>query len=122
MNKEVKAKWLKALRSGKYKQGDSYLRRKDGTYCCLGVLCDIYKKETGEGHWDGSRFNVGSYGNSEIPPSKVAEWAGLEDSNPKVSVPKKGSFGLTFLNDGDEDEKIKKHSFKEIANIIEKKL
>lgn len=47
MNAELKAKWIKALRSGKYKQGTGYLKREDlddrtkTTHCCLGVLCEI---------------------------------------------------------------------------------
>jgi hypothetical protein len=38
---EVKAKWIDALRSGKYEQGRGQLRSKDDEYCCLGVLLDI---------------------------------------------------------------------------------
>jgi hypothetical protein len=41
MKKAIKENWLAALRSGEYKKGKSYLRKKDNTYCCLGVLCDI---------------------------------------------------------------------------------
>ena len=38
MNPEDKERWVKALRSGKYKQGKGRLY--DGRkYCCLGVLC-----------------------------------------------------------------------------------
>ncbi|CAB4150335.1 hypothetical protein UFOVP568_15 [uncultured Caudovirales phage] len=39
---EVKAQWVEALRSGKYKQGQKFLFD-DGTqsYCCLGVNCLI---------------------------------------------------------------------------------
>jgi len=33
--------WVKALRSGEYKQGQSYLRSRDSKFCCLGVLCDL---------------------------------------------------------------------------------
>jgi hypothetical protein len=40
MNKEIKARWLEALRSGKYEQGTTYLKNGD-KYCCLGVLCDV---------------------------------------------------------------------------------
>lgn len=40
MKKVIKQKWLKALRSGKYKQGNGKLRSKDN-YCCLGVLCIV---------------------------------------------------------------------------------
>ncbi|MEM9067149.1 MAG: hypothetical protein AAGE52_01545 [Myxococcota bacterium] len=46
MTPELKAKWLKALRSGDYKQGAHQLRTRKG-YCCLGVLCDV----SGAGSW-----------------------------------------------------------------------
>jgi hypothetical protein len=45
MNKELKAKWVEALRSGKYKQGKGMLRNEKGQFCCLGVLCDITNVE-----------------------------------------------------------------------------
>lgn len=42
-------KWIKALRSGKYKKGTGNLHMKhdnqEDTYCCLGVACDIFKDE-----------------------------------------------------------------------------
>jgi hypothetical protein len=38
LSRDAKAKWLKALRSGKYKQARGTLFNGDG-YCCLGVLC-----------------------------------------------------------------------------------
>lgn len=37
MPKEMKQRWVDALRSGKYKQAQGALE-KDGGYCCLGVL------------------------------------------------------------------------------------
>jgi len=37
LTKKLKVKWIKALRSGKYKQGEGELE-KEGRYCCLGVL------------------------------------------------------------------------------------
>jgi len=40
MNK-LQKKWIKALRSGKYKQGRNYLRTNKNEFCCFGVLCDI---------------------------------------------------------------------------------
>ena len=40
MNKEIKTKWLEALRSGEYEQVQCRLHTNRG-YCCLGVLCDI---------------------------------------------------------------------------------
>lgn len=32
--------WIKALRSGEYKQGRNRLKRRD-RFCCAGVLCDL---------------------------------------------------------------------------------
>lgn len=49
MNKTVKEKWINALTSGEYKQTRDILCRinSDGSksYCCLGVLTDLYQKE-----------------------------------------------------------------------------
>lgn len=43
--KRFKDRWVKALRSGDYKQGQCYLVSKDiegnKTYCCMGVICDL---------------------------------------------------------------------------------
>lgn len=40
MDKELKEKWVTALRSGEYRQTTGELKDEYG-YCCLGVLCDI---------------------------------------------------------------------------------
>jgi hypothetical protein len=43
MKKSVAMNWINALRSGKYKQGQFKLHDKDAnTFCCLGVLDDLY--------------------------------------------------------------------------------
>lgn len=41
--KRLKAKWLKALKSGKYTQRTVYLEN-EGRHCCIGVLGDIHPK------------------------------------------------------------------------------
>ena len=38
---KFKKKWVAALRSGKYKQGQNALMTEEGTYCCLGVACRV---------------------------------------------------------------------------------
>ncbi len=45
MNPEVKAEWLKALRSGEYKQCRGSLAKHNQGYCCLGVLADVVDKK-----------------------------------------------------------------------------
>lgn len=53
MNPEIKAKWVEALRSGRYEQTSG--RLKDGdAFCCIGVLCDVYP----EGFWDESDYFI----------------------------------------------------------------
>lgn len=45
INKELRDKWITALRSGSYKQGEDLLKSVDDNenirYCCLGVLCEV---------------------------------------------------------------------------------
>jgi hypothetical protein len=50
MNPIWKERWLKALRSGQYRQGQGSLNR-GGKLCCLGVLCDLVAKD-GYGRWE----------------------------------------------------------------------
>ncbi len=44
INKVVKKLWIKALRSGEYKQDTGSLKTSSNGFCCLGVLTDIYCK------------------------------------------------------------------------------
>lgn len=60
MTKSEARKWIRALRSGKFKQGQGALC-KDGKHCCLGVLCEINKEINKEAifaniHYNGSCF------------------------------------------------------------------
>ena len=41
MDKKLKAKWVTALRSGRYRQARGELKSASGAYCCLGVLRKI---------------------------------------------------------------------------------
>ena len=49
MKKTVAEKWVKALRSKKYKQAKSALKIKNKSgvvrHCCLGVLCELYQQD-----------------------------------------------------------------------------
>lgn len=88
MNKQIKRLWVKALKSGKYKQTKESLRDRKG-YCCLGVLCDIFKQRTRKGKWEKSwsgeyRFYVGGDYQTGVLPSNVTRWAALMDNNPAL--------------------------------------
>jgi hypothetical protein len=77
MNPEIKQKWIAALRSGEYKQGKGGLRNTEG-YCCLGVLCDLHAKETGN-EWERAEFDENDcyLRASGYLPAEVSAWAGL---------------------------------------------
>jgi hypothetical protein len=93
MNQKIKARWIEALRSGKYAQTTSHLSDKNG-FCCLGVLCDLYIQDhptTSE--WrqyeEDDPFNVfvckrnyyttiQNTTNHEVLPYEVAKWAGFD--------------------------------------------
>lgn len=117
MQAEVKAKWVAALRSGEYAQGRSQLRA-DDRFCCLGVLCDLYRKDTGDGTWTvDDWFEVTSpIEASEIDlPFSVQQWAQLDSACPVVLDDACVERGLAAINDTGA-------SFENIAALIEARL
>lgn len=106
MNTNVKEKWVKALRSGEYKQGTKRLRNKFNEYYCLGVLCDLHRKEN-DNDWEVHENSCYRYIHSTaLLPQQVGNWAWLEYRHEGP---------LVALNDGGK-------SFEEIANYIEENL
>lgn len=117
MKEEVKDLWVGALRSGEYKQTQSVLKN-DAGFCCLGVLCDLYQKSVGEGHWFGSTFQDGKDGESDTNlPYEVKSWAGILISDPYIrkSEIKRPNIERTFLSSMN-DEYV---PFSQIADVIE---
>jgi hypothetical protein len=132
MDKTIAMKWVKALRSGKYKQGEAYLcqiTNKGKKHCCLGVLTEMYQAEqkakkkkalptkVSKAYVDDSTAVV-KYGSGECAaeelPLAVRRWAGMEGRLGEFDVESGGYFGsLSHMNDGG-------CSFKKIANFIEK--
>ncbi len=118
MNKEIKDKWLEALRSGDY-QKTKHALKQDDKFCCLGVLCDLYRKETGDGEWikDGNfyRFKVANKIDDGTLPLKVRKWAELGESNPSI-IGVSTNLALSQHNDWTD------RTFNDIAELIETKL
>ncbi len=115
MNQAVKEKWLEALRSGEYKQGQQMLKRNQESedyYCCLGVLCDIHSKETGV-QWVNGTYRE----EAAFLPASVRDWASLTGCDPMVLRTHPADIGrsLSAMNDGGT-------SFAGIADIIERDL
>ena len=67
MEASLKAKWIEALRSGKYKQGRLALRTRDDHFCCLGVLCDV----SGVSEWEENGQRYSYDGALCLPPSPL---------------------------------------------------
>ena len=112
MNPQIKQKWVSALRSGEYQQGQ-YCLRKEDKFCCLGVLCDLYGKENNV-EWNlvnnGHNYEFQEF--ESYLPYSVRKWAGVEGCNPIVNDEEST---LVRLNDGGS-------TFNEIADVIEKQL
>lgn len=120
MKTEIKKKWVKALRSRKYRQIDSQLSDGDNGRCCLGVLCDVVKKDV-HGEWVGEEFSTDSGTYDILLPEEVSKFCGFRGKyreNPKIKV-RGRYYNLSCLNDGED---VERHSFKQIADLIEKNL
>lgn len=97
--KRFKNRWLKALRSGKFEQGNNYLYNGE-TYCCLGVASCI---ATGNKPKQGQQY--------------------ISERNLKTPKILRGGNNLTdLLADMNDGRNRFKMSFKSIANWIEKNL
>lgn len=110
MKPQIKQKWVDALRSGKYTQTRQCLRKGD-TFCCLGVLSDIYISNTKAAHWqEGNRYDEvraltwkqepeneedyeDGFEESELP-KPIKTWAGVDDDTMTI---------LMGMNDGEKD-------------------
>lgn len=120
MKQDVKKKWVKALRSGEYRQTTSVLRNEWNEFCCLGVLCDLAVEDgqdvdfvgiDSDGCWEGHYNNQ-----TELPDTVVMSWAELNGF--KIEVTNSSGliheqYNLYDLNDSGE------FTFDQIADLIE---
>lgn len=112
MKKRVKTKWLKALRSGEYKQTTGALCHNDA-FCCLGVLCDVAAKN-GVAVRVVKPQSLVMYDEAlSVLPASVREWAGLDDGIGAFHIKDGSDMTLIELNDSGK-------TFKQIANYIER--
>lgn len=100
MKASVKARWIEALRSGKYQQAAHTLRKPDSNeFCCLGVLCEI------EG-MDWAKDSSGFYKASQsVTPTPVRQ----------ANLSAQQAHRLADMNDAGR-------SFEEIADYIEREI
>lgn len=100
MKPELKTRWVNKLREPGRVQGKGQLRDLDGRQCCLDLACEIavedgvipapkllnedsvlYSYEDGTNVLDGKPTFQDS-----VLPGKVAEYLGIDDSNPEVEI------------------------------------
>lgn len=122
LDPEIKAKWITALRSGKYKQTTNTLKAKDGSgFCCLGVLCDLAAAD-GNGSWKNAEASGIIFQDSiedgslfYLTPG-IVRWAAGQEVNGKFTKEfydlKRQLAELSVLNDAGK-------AFSHIATIIE---
>lgn len=133
MNDNVK-KWVEELRSGEHAQAQNKLKARVDSgpdapvgFCCLGVACDLYGRETGLGKWveeeDGT-FMFVSVGDEvmfsnqeEFLPLPVMRWLGISENDgafkKEVMIDDCSTHGsLVSLNDHS-------YTFEQIADVIE---
>lgn len=117
---EVAEKLRRLLLSGKFKKTTGELR--DGTscrMCILGVTCELFRLETGQGRWDQDGwFHLHGQAYGESAPPEVVRWADGHDDCLTINDQE-----VSELNDGaDEDGgKIPKWSFKKFADALKPK-
>jgi hypothetical protein len=106
MKSEYKGPWLKALRSGRYEQGRSYINSQ-GRFCCLGVLCDVAGIQWSEPDESGDRKSLDG----------TTDYCNLTEKGCAIfGLRIKDVAALTRMNDSEGK------SFSEIADYIERAL
>lgn len=113
MDKELKDKWVKALRSGYYKQTTGILCR-GGSHCCLGVLCELLKMKRYpiKEPRDDDTYSYSSDGRDTT--ECIGELSGAVLARIELDV--KNMSRLIHMND------VEGKSFGEIADYIEENL
>lgn len=112
MKKSIKNKWVKALRSGEYLQCKGALTKQDAdcndTFCCLGVLTNLYVEEVGVSKLHKGYWTLNEEG-AALLSKPVMKWSGVSLDSGRIF--KKPS--LAYQNDSGK-------TFNEIADIIDK--
>jgi len=103
MDKALRDKWVKALRSGRYRQGKWNLRSDgpsiaDSRFCCLGVLAQVAKRDK----WKRANDNWYIRGELAYLPDGYLDW----DTQSQLS----------FMNDLEQSD------FSKIADWIEENI
>lgn len=114
LSSEMKARWLEALRSGRYQQGEKAL--KDGPcFCCLGVALDVI---------DSAQWGANGWGVRDEHDGPVFSMSDTVELSAQLGVPEYACSLLADMNDGTQTGGLEERrlSFAEIADWIEANL
>lgn len=108
-----------ALRSGEYEQGEGVLRPEDDKYCCVGVGCDVARKNGIGIDWEPVAGGWSFDGTQSIFSPRLMMWYGFDYStggDPEIGVAKlAGGLRITMIGANDTEH----WSFEEIAAALE---
>lgn len=134
MNKEIQKKWVEALRSGKYRQGEESLWSSyqevllsvddDGqehweevgeTYCCLGVLCQIVDPE-----WREFFYDSGMELQTTTLSDAVEHESGLDDDNVRSCLAGMNDVGYSFdqIATVIEETDLKYETLRDVSKVL----
>lgn len=110
MNKHRVNLLTAALRGGEFTQCMTQLRdpRFTNTHCILGVACEVFRRETGQGTWEDNMFVVDGIACDITLPPQVQTWYDFDRSDPFFN-----NMPASELND------LYGRSFAEIADSID---
>jgi hypothetical protein len=148
MKKEIAKKWVRALRSKKYKQFKGCLKVTSRTgvdrHCCLGVLCELYQNDQQRNKKQGMAVSVilpddvpdldigvvpktsvatgfGRNKESQSLPLCVQRWAGIRSHNGRFDFSKGAAARLAGGNNL-ADLNDNGMPFTKIADLIEERV
>jgi len=122
MDNNIRKQWVDKLRSGEYPQAKGVLRKSDGGFCCLGVLCELAVEQKviepptlhGSSYFYQDDKSDDAY-DAWLPPT-VRKWAGLQTDEVRLAeyrvVNEVAINTLSAMND-------RGLTFTEIADFIE---
>lgn len=119
MDAAIAAMWRTDLLSKEYQQGIGTLARKNGQFCCLGVLCEqavragIVTRKLVDLRYQYTAVNDAGDCEGGVLPKAVMEWAGMKSDNGKYYFD-----GVTRSLAEDNDDR--GTSFETLAAFIEK--
>lgn len=140
---DLQRAWIDELRSGKYEQGQGFLKDKHDRYCCLGILCELagltprLAPEARAYAWHEGESTLAYFSTGFLPSrvriqaglygdlgqfTRAVKFKGVPYGTPAIGGFLQGHGSLGSMNDNriiPTPGGVRPFSFKEIADYIE---